>query len=406
MKKNKLEEEVTEETPIEEEVIEESPEEPVEETTETPEEAEPTEETPVDEIALKKKKKKKIIIIVSIVIAVLLIIGLVVFLLTRNKKEDKKETAVDQITITFDSNGGNKIEPLKVDKNGRVNYPIPERENHLFIGWYNVEEKVLRTTTFDKDVTLTAHWEELKSDTKTMVISYDTKGKEKLDSETIVCGTPIDLPYFYGDGYYLRGWIDNDGKEIVRGTILPCQDITLHANLEDTPIYGSIKCPNGYYPAYDGEQEGKCYKTTSTYADCKNGTVNRDHSCYDLNDTVKYEKKCDDWAYVRKEDGSLTNFTGEGEFINDELCGYYVWEGYTEETCKSKYEGSPIWSNGKCYGAVEEYQFRAICPEGYTYFNDIDKCAKEHDEYLTCPNGYELNKGGWHSCVLYVDPIE
>ena len=402
MKKNKTEEELEEITPIEEDINEKK-----EEDTPIEEEINKTKEEQVDEVTLKKKKKKKIIIIISIIVALLLIAGISIFLLTKNKKDNKnEEIKKDQITITFDTNGGNKIEPLKVEKNARVNYPIPEKENHLFLGWYNVEEKVLRTTTFDSDITLTAHWEELNSDTKTMTISYDTGKYDKLNDETVICGLPLDLPDIRGDGYYLTKWVDDNETEVIRGSIMPCKDITLHGKFEEYAQYKEIKCPDGYYVRYNDEYEGKCVKSTSTIADCKNGTVSKYGNCYDYNDTIKNEKKCGNWTLIRKEDGSLVTYTNEGELFDDKYCGFYVWEGYTEETCKSKYEDEPVWANGKCYSVVEEVSYSINCPENYNYDMTNHTCIRVHEEYLKCPEGYIMDPDGYHSCISVTDPIE
>ena len=395
---------------IKEEIIEEAPtdevEEVVEETTEEPVDEE-IKETPTDE-ELKKKKKKKIIIIVSIVIALLLITGVVVLLLIKDKKDNKtEEKKTDQITITFDTNGGNKIEPLKVDKNGRVNYPIPERENHLFTGWYNVEEKVLRTTTFDKDVTLTAHWEELKSDTKTMVVTYDTQGNGHIDSETIICGSPIDIPAYFEipdyEDYYLtlEKWVDEKGNEVVRGSILPCKDVTIKAIWSKEEKTNNIKCPDGYWPSDDK----RCYQTAKPILKCINNTTESYNTCLDYNDTVEGERVCTSWAYIHKEDGSITNFPGEGEYF-DGNCGYYVLKGYTQDMCVKKYDEGPVWANGKCYATVEEQGYETKCPEGYSYNFTKDTCIRDHQEYASCPEGYEKKELGSLTCIRYTDPIE
>ncbi len=372
----------------------------------TKEVEETVEETPADEELLKKKKKKKIIIIVSIIIALLLIAGITIFLLTRNKKDNKpEEKQTDQITITFDSNGGNKIEPLKIDKNGRINYPIPEREDHLFQGWYNVDEKVSRTTTFDKDVTLTAHWEELTSSTKTMVITYDTKGVTTVDSETIICGLPIELPEFHINGYYLKGWLDDEGLSVSRGVILPCKDITLHADIEEYEPYVELNCPQGYYPRnYKGQY--KCAHTVSTIADCKNGTTVDYGTCYDLNDTVEGTISCGTGYFLYTPEGNRISSGEQGEYFNG-YCGFGAtyWKEYTEETCQAKYEEQPMWANNKCYAYVAKYDYAPNCPEGYNYRKEIEKCVKYHDEYLTCPEGYEKAEDSYHTCIKLTDPI-
>lgn len=75
-------------------------------------------------------------------------------------------------TVTFESNGGTKIDSVKVSLDGKVSAPAnPEKENYDFDGWY--ADKTLKTA-FDfeqavtSDITLYAKW---NGQTKTMVFS-------------------------------------------------------------------------------------------------------------------------------------------------------------------------------------------------------------------------------------------
>ena len=67
-------------------------------------------------------------------------------------------------TVTFDTNGGNTIAPMEVDKNKRVTKPAdPTRGTDEFLGWYTDNNTFLTPWNFDlnivtKDTTLYANW--------------------------------------------------------------------------------------------------------------------------------------------------------------------------------------------------------------------------------------------------------
>ena len=76
-----------------------------------------------------KNNKKRIIIVLAILLLVFLIIML--FCLFSSKTYE----------ITFDSDGGTEIEPIKVKENEKVNKPInPLKEGYSFDGWYYLNE--------------------------------------------------------------------------------------------------------------------------------------------------------------------------------------------------------------------------------------------------------------------------
>jgi len=93
-----------------------------------------------------------------------------------------KENAI-LYTITFNSNGGNKIDTLKVEKNKAVgNLPIPKKEGYKFVGWFIGNEEITSTTVAIKDMNLVAKWEKVEKTTKKTV--KPVKTTEKVETTT------------------------------------------------------------------------------------------------------------------------------------------------------------------------------------------------------------------------------
>jgi len=70
-------------------------------------------------------------------------------------------------TVTFNTDGGSKVESVRVKRNNKVNKPVdPTKEGYKFVYWmvndseYNFEEPIT------SDTTITAKWEESKEDKK------------------------------------------------------------------------------------------------------------------------------------------------------------------------------------------------------------------------------------------------
>ncbi|MBR2646368.1 MAG: InlB B-repeat-containing protein [Clostridia bacterium] len=80
-----------------------------------------------------------------------------------------------QYTVTFNTDGGNAIEPAKVTTGRTVDAPAEPTKtsdewDYVFLGWYNGETQWNFNTSITEDVTLTAKWEQL----------------EKVNAETVI----------------------------------------------------------------------------------------------------------------------------------------------------------------------------------------------------------------------------
>ena len=79
--------------------------------------------------------KKKIIIIASIVTGVLLLLALGIFLFFFFRGNSK-------ITITFDPNGGTKVNSIVFKKGETVELPTTTREGYDFVGMMKMKYKL------------------------------------------------------------------------------------------------------------------------------------------------------------------------------------------------------------------------------------------------------------------------
>lgn len=159
--------------------------------------------------------------------------------------EDKEpEPAKEEWTITYETNGGNKLDPSKVEKGKEITLPTPEKEGYKFGGWYSDEDlktKVTTKYTPEKDITLYAKWTEKTPASTEWTISYETNGGNKLDPSKVTKGESIKLPTPTRSGYTFAGWYtDEDFKDRVKTTYTPEKDITLYAKWTANTGSGSV----------------------------------------------------------------------------------------------------------------------------------------------------------------------
>ena len=147
------------------------------------------EEPKKEEKGKEEKKKNKLPIIVGIILALLLVLGVIVGIKVGSKNDEK-----DIITIKFDADGGDKIDDIKLKKGEKLDLPTTVKDGYNFLGWYKDGDKVENNTEFKKDTTLFAKWEAIPEDAKTMEVSFDTDGGNKIDSIKMECDKPLSLP--------------------------------------------------------------------------------------------------------------------------------------------------------------------------------------------------------------------
>ncbi len=154
----------------------------------------------------------------------------------------KWEALEKYFTITFDSKGGNAVEPLKVvcDKTLPA-LPKPTKSGYNFVSWYDTHGKTILEGALlsCEDITLYADWKEV---TKTFTVTFDSKGGSSVSKMTVECDKALSLPKNpTRDGYTFTGWVDKNNKAINNGAKLSCNDTTLYATWKENVKKVTIK---------------------------------------------------------------------------------------------------------------------------------------------------------------------
>ena len=119
--------------------------------------------------------KKQIGITIILIISICLILGLFILLKGCSKKIEQTTTTTSttattvdtpslgntqKITITFDSNGGSKIDPITINAGDEIELPEPTKKKNIFSHWEAEDgEMFVGTSIFNKNTKLKAKWE-------------------------------------------------------------------------------------------------------------------------------------------------------------------------------------------------------------------------------------------------------
>ncbi len=134
--------------------------------------------------------------------------------------------AANTYVISFNVDGGKSLADLNVTYNSAFVLPVPEKENHVFLGWElggEAFENGIYTKT--ESITLTAKWR-----IALITIEFDVAGGSPIPPMKVNYGESCVLPKSQKNGYVFAGWLYN-GELFKDGTILS-EDITLTAHWE------------------------------------------------------------------------------------------------------------------------------------------------------------------------------
>lgn len=112
---------------------------------------------------------------------------------------------VDAVTVRFDAAGGTAVDPVAGMAGDTVTYPAaPTRSGYRFAGWFTATGEAAPTVFPSADITLVAHWVELKN---TVSLAFNSVGGSSVDS---IAGKP---------GRPHRGGAAGQGRLYLRGLV-------------------------------------------------------------------------------------------------------------------------------------------------------------------------------------------
>jgi len=128
-------------------------------------------------------------------------------------------------TITFDSNGGTKIDAIVITEQERIELPSePVKEGYIFNGWLINGEIFNESTQINNDITLKADWISIDKKTYKVIFIYNNNTKDlEINVEEYTKVSKPSNPT--KEGYKFLGWyLDNEkfnfDKEINSDIIL------------------------------------------------------------------------------------------------------------------------------------------------------------------------------------------
>ena len=204
---------------------------------------------------------------------------------TGNMTLTAKWTA-NSYTITFDTDGGSKIDPITQDYGTQITAPAdPTREGYTFIGW----DKAIPATMPAENMIITAKWK-----VNQYTITFDTDGGSEIAPITQDYGTQITAPADpTREGYQFNGW------DKTFPTTMPAENLTITALWRDIAVpTGEIKiAENGWKSFLNTITFGLFFKDTQTVT-----VTATDNS----GETVKIEYLLSDKALTESELAGMT----------------------------------------------------------------------------------------------------
>lgn len=149
-------------------------------------------------------KQRSKIMKIAIVVFALAILATVALVVTCCKP---KTPAGSNVTVTFETNGGESITPAAVKSGEKYLLPTPKKTERVFSGWYydeNFAEACGESVTPTKSITVYARW--------SITLTFISLGGTGIEPINCYEGEAIGmLPASYKNGYNFSGWYYDSG---------------------------------------------------------------------------------------------------------------------------------------------------------------------------------------------------
>lgn len=141
----------------------------------------------------------------------------------------KVEDTTDEVTVTFDSNGGSKVAKQTIEKGAKAEKPSnPKRSGYTFRGWYEDEDLKTKydfSQPVNEDITLYARWRRSSGSSSSssgtavtykVVIDDTENGAAESDKETASKNTTVTITVKPDKDYEIRKVkvVDSNNNEI------------------------------------------------------------------------------------------------------------------------------------------------------------------------------------------------
>ena len=336
-----------------------------------------------------------------------------------DKEDDLEDNS--NLTIKFDSKGGSEVKSIKIKCKEAVvpTLPTPTKEGYIFTSWTTKAGKVMTAgISLDCDnTTFYANWKEDPNAPKYYTVTFDSKGGSKVDTIKVECEKTLSLPKNpTRDGYDFVAWTDKNGKAILDGAKLTCENITLYADWKEKETVTpepkkEYTCPEGYTLKDD-----KCLIEGTVKETCPENTKTDGSLCIKTSDNNAGTRQCkEDTVSI---DGKGHTWTGKGDYYLAGFghCAYYKWTDYTTQSqCEgvSDINHKTKWVSAlnACYAEVKDNNYETICASDYQYYsseqlsskfgiNDNGKCLKKVSKIKYCDEGFTLTD---NKCIKTVN---
>lgn len=251
------------------------------------------------------------------------------------------ESKAETMTVTFNTDGGNKIKDMTIECDEKLKLPTPKKEGYKFINWMdkNGNEVTSKSKLTCKDLSLKAKWEKEEETKKEEIKKEEVKEDEKKE-ETKKEETKEETKA-------------EEKKEEVKKEYTCPSDYTLNGDKCTKEVDAETRCGEG-----KTEQNGKCVTITSDarkelQKTCSNGGVLGGDYCYF--DEIDVQEACD--KELNSENGKCYN--------NKENANQSCSNGYVNITNP----GNGV--DGGCFPVSEKEKY---CSDGFTLNNN--KCVK------------------------------